>query len=102
MFIRGKGGKERYVLFGQFAADALHTYLNDGRKGLLKKGDPNTDTVFLNARGTPLTTRGIRLILNKMVEKAALTIHVHPHKRSEEHTSELQSRGHLVCRLLLE
>src|SRR5215510_15230431 len=24
------------------------------------------------------------------------------HGRSEEHTSELQSRGHLVCRLLLE
>src|SRR5690625_5600482 len=24
------------------------------------------------------------------------------HIRSEEHTSELQSRGHLVCRLLLE
>src|SRR5690625_6378123 len=25
-----------------------------------------------------------------------------PEVRSEEHTSELQSRGHLVCRLLLE
>src|SRR5437870_4102471 len=25
-----------------------------------------------------------------------------PEGRSEEHTSELQSRGHLVCRLLLE
>src|SRR6266508_6156615 len=25
-----------------------------------------------------------------------------PPVRSEEHTSELQSRGHLVCRLLLE
>src|SRR5690625_5404021 len=25
-----------------------------------------------------------------------------PRARSEEHTSELQSRGHLVCRLLLE
>src|SRR5690625_6093926 len=25
-----------------------------------------------------------------------------PSPRSEEHTSELQSRGHLVCRLLLE
>src|SRR6266699_6022460 len=24
------------------------------------------------------------------------------HKRSEEHTSELQSRPHIVCRLLLE
>src|SRR5690625_6363784 len=27
---------------------------------------------------------------------------VFPGQRSEEHTSELQSRGHLVCRLLLE
>src|SRR2546429_6760335 len=27
---------------------------------------------------------------------------VHPFHRSEEHTSELQSRLHLVCRLLLE
>src|SRR2546422_1528188 len=26
----------------------------------------------------------------------------HPEMRSEEHTSELQSRLHLVCRLLLE
>src|SRR5437660_6395408 len=28
--------------------------------------------------------------------------HVRDLRRSEEHTSELQSRGHLVCRLLLE
>src|SRR5437660_6121382 len=28
--------------------------------------------------------------------------HVRCPVRSEEHTSELQSRGHLVCRLLLE
>src|SRR5690625_5371965 len=32
--------------------------------------------------------------INKMQERFYL--------RSEEHTSELQSRGHLVCRLLLE
>src|SRR2546429_1763275 len=28
--------------------------------------------------------------------------YLHGHLRSEEHTSELQSRLHLVCRLLLE
>src|SRR5258707_11508238 len=28
--------------------------------------------------------------------------HVHHRERSEEHTSELQSRQYLVCRLLLE
>src|SRR5690625_5746956 len=38
---------------------------------------------------------------------AALTALIHTEftydsQRSEEHTSELQSRGHLVCRLLLE
>src|SRR4029434_11359030 len=29
-------------------------------------------------------------------------IHTHRHRRSEEHTSELQSHLNLVCRLLLE
>src|SRR3712207_8022783 len=29
-------------------------------------------------------------------------LHVHQRRRSEEHTSELQSRQYLVCRLLLE
>src|SRR5690625_6768912 len=31
-----------------------------------------------------------------------LTVYKEKVIRSEEHTSELQSRGHLVCRLLLE
>src|SRR3989442_2875745 len=35
------------------------------------------------------------------VELRAFTAH-DVHRRSEEHTSELQSRPHLVCRLLLE
>src|SRR5207253_6669512 len=34
------------------------------------------------------------------VDRGIGVSHVEP--RSEEHTSELQSRGHLVCRLLLE
>src|SRR3989449_8406404 len=34
--------------------------------------------------------------------KSMLVIPMKDHRRSEEHTSELQSRLHLVCRLLLE
>src|SRR5690625_6809332 len=41
---------------------------------------------FLRSCSTPLP------VLRRSVDRA----------RSEEHTSELQSRGHLVCRLLLE
>src|SRR5690625_6379123 len=33
---------------------------------------------------------------------SALFLRILSYLRSEEHTSELQSRGHLVCRLLLE
>src|SRR5690625_6076176 len=38
-----------------------------------------------------------------MGEPSLIGVVAQPHPgRSEEHTSELQSRGHLVCRLLLE
>src|SRR3712207_7546754 len=36
------------------------------------------------------------------VRRAAAAVLPHEHQRSEEHTSELQSRQYLVCRLLLE
>src|SRR5437660_9789547 len=38
----------------------------------------------------------LRAVLSVLL--GGLSLHV----RSEEHTSELQSRGHLVCRLMLE
>src|SRR3984893_12411886 len=34
--------------------------------------------------------------------RQGLPVPMDPGERSEEHTSELQSRGHLVCRLLLD
>src|SRR5687768_17991442 len=45
---------------------------------------PTTITAFVPINAPPVTTA------------------VEPAPRSEEHTSELQSRLHLVCRLLLE
>src|SRR5690625_2729790 len=36
-----------------------------------------------------------------ILDEARELLDGYPGKRSEEHTSELQSRGHLVCRLLL-
>src|SRR5690625_6724716 len=57
--------------------------------GLLKiKESPTTEKGSLDLTGTMLLMLSI---LSFMLGT-----------RSEEHTSELQSRGHLVCRLLLE
>lgn len=93
IFVRGKGRKERYVPFGRFAEIALETYINEGRLSLVEKSNQQTDALFLNARGNPLTTRGIRLILNKMVETAALTINLHPHKLRHTFATHLLNEG---------
>src|SRR5690625_6874748 len=47
---------------------------------------------------------GPRVALERMREEGISGVYVvdDNRQRSEEHTSELQSRGHLVCRLLLE
>src|SRR5690625_6447328 len=41
-------------------------------------------------------------LLSRLQEAGTITVGFAGEARSEEHTSELQSRGHLVCRLLLE
>src|SRR3989442_2803928 len=44
----------------------------------------------------------LQLLLPERMKHHHLVQPVHEGARSEEHTSELQSRPHLVCRLLLE
>ncbi|MRG85410.1 tyrosine recombinase XerC [Salinibacillus xinjiangensis] len=93
VLVLGKGKKERYIPFGKYAEDALVQYIDDGRKQLADKGSSPTNSLFLNARGTSLTARGIRTILNDMVKKAALTIHVHPHKLRHTFATHLLNAG---------
>src|SRR5690625_1658875 len=46
---------------------------------------------------------GAALYTDELFARTQGVLHAWPvQARSEEHTSELQSRGHLVCRLLLE
>src|SRR2546422_2027246 len=51
-------------------------------------------TTLFRSSGSSRTKKGSRLRSSSRPGK--------PARRSEEHTSELQSRLHLVCRLLLE
>src|SRR5439155_17425067 len=53
---------------------------------------------FFHGPGTYLT----RASPLKSLTSSRFPPRSHTNVRSEEHTSELQSRGHLVCRLLLE
>src|SRR2546429_2580964 len=65
------------------------------------EGDSATVTVkILDEAGTPLQGQVQAVSTAPTIASVALATGVQP--RSEEHTSELQSRLHLVCRLLLE
>lgn len=92
VLVYGKGSKERYIPFGSFAHDALETYINNGRKELLSKGS-STDNLFLNFRGGPLTARGIREILNKLIEQSTLTGKIHPHMLRHTFATHLMANG---------
>src|SRR5690554_4721267 len=62
------------------------------------------ETVGHNFRTHPYNQlqKGLSLIFNGPFERHVTQFGYRVHIRSEEHTSELQSRPHLVCRLLLE
>jgi integrase/recombinase XerC len=92
VLVHGKGHKDRYVPFGSFAHDALETYINDGRKQLLR-GKQTHHYLFVNFRGGPLTDRGIRVILNSLIEKSALNGKIHPHKLRHTFATHLLSNG---------
>src|SRR5690625_6908250 len=64
------------------------------RQPFQKRGDARADVG--RRAGTALGRRGPTMGSTRLVQRLPAT------ERSEEHTSELQSRGQLVCRLLLE
>ncbi len=74
--VRGKGGKDRLVLIGTQAAGALQRYLTEARPHLARG---QTEAVFLNARGGPLSTRAVQLIVDRWVRAAAVQQRTSPH-----------------------
>src|SRR5690625_5804084 len=63
------------------------------------------DAMYIKVREYhKVVSKAVYIVLgvNSQDKREILGFKVANAERSEEHTSELQSRGHLVCRLLLE
>ena len=86
--VRGKGGRERIVLFGQRAQEALRAWLR-ARARL----PPKTDALFLNARGGRLTDRSVRALVARRVAQAALARRCSPHTLRHSFATHLLTRG---------
>jgi integrase/recombinase XerC len=73
----GKGSKERMVLMGKPAAEAVSNYLAQGRPRLL--GEKKTNALFINRYGQRLPERRVQKMLEEYAKQAGIEKRVHPH-----------------------
>ncbi len=92
--VRGKGNKDRIVLIYEELKEDIKHYLNLERITLLaKSNDENNRSLFLNNKGTSLTTRGVRVILDKVIKNCGETFHISPHMLRHSFATTLLNNG---------
>ncbi|WP_033543933.1 tyrosine recombinase XerC [Planococcus sp. CAU13] len=89
--VMGKGRKERYIPFGQFAHNALEQYIDEVRPKLMKNTEH--DALFVNNRGEGLTARGIRHILTECMKTASANSNIYPHMIRHSFATHLLNNG---------
>jgi integrase/recombinase XerD len=88
----GKGGKERLVPLGSYAAEAVSAYLVRGRPALASKGK-GTAAIFLNQRGGRLSRQSAWSTLRAAAERAGLSGHLSPHTLRHSFATHLLDGG---------
>lgn len=83
--VLGKGSKDRVVPVTNHAIQAIKVYL-----GMRTDHDK---VLLLNYRGTRLSDRSVRRILDKLVAKISLEKHVHPHMLRHTFATHLLDGG---------
>jgi integrase/recombinase XerD len=90
--LRGKGGKERIVPVGSYAARAVDDYLVRARPALAAAGR-GTPRLFLNARGGPLSRQSAWTILRVAADRAGLGVELSPHTLRHSYATHLLDGG---------
>lgn len=93
--VHGKGSKDRIVVMYEALADHLRHYISSFRLDLLYRAKTEEENrfVFLNKNGTTLTPRGVRVILNQLIEKAGETFRLSPHMLRHSFATALLNHG---------
>jgi integrase/recombinase XerC len=89
--VRGKGKKERLVLFGKIAEQSLELYIR--ARSLIHKGQIDENALFLNYRGDRITSRSVERVVDKYIRFSAMRRKISPHSLRHSFASHLLSRG---------
>jgi len=88
--VLGKGSKERIVVFGNNTKDILNLYLNNGRYKLSKR---ENDYLFLNKDGQKISDRYVRKVIDDIIFKASIAMHVSPHMLRHTFATNMLNNG---------
>ena len=92
--VSGKGSKDREVLMYDELSEHIRHYINNERLTLLSKGhDSYLRYLLLNKNGGPLTPRGVRVILNSIIEHMGETYKISPHMLRHSFATEMLNNG---------
>ena len=91
--LRGKGGKERIVPLGSYAARALDDYLVRSRPALAAKGSRFDHALLLNQQGRRLGRQSAWALIRRAAAAAGVTEGVSPHSLRHSFATHLLDGG---------
>ena len=93
ILVHGKGNKDRWVPFHDYAKELLEQYISISRPALMQRVVDSHTYVFVNQRGNPLTNRGIENIVDRVMRAYDPTRNIHPHTFRHSFATHLLQAG---------
>ncbi len=92
--VKGKGNKERIVVYNELSLKFLDEYLEVRESEQSKKGLSNkSDALFVNFHFMQLSDRAVRTIINKRIEQSAVMKNISPHSLRHSFATSMLRNG---------